>query len=443
MSVLIAVALMCGGGAQAWNTVSGSLWHVPEAVVSSPTGATPGNVPLRQADVTFSVNSPFNFAATDGTVGAWLASSNAFSIVENTPGTLTSRMDNFTTGTIVDFQGFVSVTNGQTFTVEHDDGLTLLINGAPIINVPEPTSPRVTTVTYTGPTGDFPFELVYSECTGGPAVLRIDLPFTSGENTDLSGDGHPDLVWQHQTTGDIAAWMMNGTAAISMTLLTPNKVADTNWKIVGVADLNGDGHADLVWQHQTTGDIAAWMMNGTAAISMTLLTPSQVADTNWKIVGVADLNGDGHADLVWQHQTTGDIAAWMMNGTAAISMTLLTPSQVADTNWKIVGVADLNGDGHADLVWQHQTTGDIAAWMMNGTAAISMTLLTPSQVADTNWKIVGVADLNGDGPPDLVWQHQTTGDIAAWMMNGTAAISMTLLTPGQVADTNWKIVGVK
>src|SRR5450759_2770589 len=99
--VLVVVALMCGGGAQAWNTVSGSLWHVPEAVVNSPTGATPANVPVRQADVEFSVPSPLNFSSTTATVGAWLASGGASNIIENTPGTLTSRMDDSTTATIV------------------------------------------------------------------------------------------------------------------------------------------------------------------------------------------------------------------------------------------------------------------------------------------------------------------------------------------------------
>ena len=83
-------------------------------------------------------------------------------------------------GTILEFTGSVSVTNGQTFTVTHDDGLTLDINGSLVVNVPGPTPPSITTVTYTGPTGNFPFTLVYSECCGGPAVLQIDLPLSSG-----------------------------------------------------------------------------------------------------------------------------------------------------------------------------------------------------------------------------------------------------------------------
>jgi hypothetical protein len=161
------------------NTITGSLWKVNESVVNNPTGATPGNVPGTAADVTFSVNSPFNFNDANATVGNWLASGGAFGILENTAGTLASQMDDFNTGTIIDFKGSVTVVNGQTFTVTHDDGLTLSIGGLLVVNHPEPTAPTVSTDTYTGPSGTFAFELVYTECCSGPAVLQLDLPLQS------------------------------------------------------------------------------------------------------------------------------------------------------------------------------------------------------------------------------------------------------------------------
>ncbi len=91
---------MFGGVAQA-NTISGSLWHVPEAVLQN---AVPANVPGTTPDVTFDVDSPFNFSATSATVDTWLASSGAFNIPENTAGTLTSLMDNGAQGTLVNLK---------------------------------------------------------------------------------------------------------------------------------------------------------------------------------------------------------------------------------------------------------------------------------------------------------------------------------------------------
>ena len=175
MCGLIALALMFGGIAQA-NTISGSLWHVPEAISQN---AIPANVPGTTPDVTFDVNSPFNFSATGATVTTWLASSGAFNITQNTAGTLASLMDNGSQGTLVEFEGFVSVTNGQVFSVTHDDGLTLIIGGLNLGFSPAPTPPTTTNITYTGPSGNYPFQLVYGECCGGPAVLQVDLPFTN------------------------------------------------------------------------------------------------------------------------------------------------------------------------------------------------------------------------------------------------------------------------
>jgi len=173
VAALVALSLTPLGAAQA-NVITGSLWHVPEAVTFA---AIPANVPATTPDVVFDVDSPLNFSGDNTTVALWLASSSAFNIVENTAGTLASLMDDSVVGTLLEFTGFVTVTNGHMFSVAHDDGLTLIIGGLDLGFNPGPTSPVVTPITYTGPSGTFPFVLVYAECCGGPAVLQVDLPF--------------------------------------------------------------------------------------------------------------------------------------------------------------------------------------------------------------------------------------------------------------------------
>jgi hypothetical protein len=176
LCAMVVVATASIGSAQAVNVVTGNLWHVPEAISQA---ATVANVPGTTPYVTFSVNAPFNFSGTSVSVGTWLASSGAFGIAENTAGTLASLMDNGTFGTLLSFTGQVTVTNGQMFTVTHDDGLTLIIGGVDLGFSSGPTSPTTSTATYTGPSGTFAFQLVYGECCGGPAVLQVDLPFTA------------------------------------------------------------------------------------------------------------------------------------------------------------------------------------------------------------------------------------------------------------------------
>jgi len=130
-----------------------------------------------------------------------------------------------------------------------------------------------------------------------------------------------------------------------------------------------------------------------------------------------------------------------MNGTTLVDGRLLSPSTVSDTDWRIVGSGDFDGDGNADLVWHHQVTGQASVWLMNGTTLVSGTLLSPAGVTDTNWQIRAVTDLNGDAQPDLVWQNIATGYVAAWLMNGTTLVEGVYLSPSVVADTGWRLAG--
>lgn len=72
-----------------------------------------------------------------------------------------------------------------------------------------------------------------------------------------------------------------------------------------------------------------------------------------------------------------------------------------------------------------------------------MSTVVPSvdRVADTDWVIAGVWDANRDGHPDLLWHRRRDGFIATWLMNGVTVVQTVLLSPPQVADTNWRIVG--
>ena len=89
----------------------------------------------------------------------------------------------------------VTVTNPETFQATHDDGASLAINGTTIFSSPGPTSARISSGTYTGPSGTFAFDLVYGECCGLPATLGISLPLTT-QIVSLPGTPDPNNLNQ-------------------------------------------------------------------------------------------------------------------------------------------------------------------------------------------------------------------------------------------------------
>jgi hypothetical protein len=182
-SAALAVLLVFGMVGTAQATTIGAAYFVTEASSQNAVIGFAHGAPV----ATFSTpNGPINFdstaCATCYQLGAFLLSNPGTIILTGAAADLISPIDvggANAHGLMLELTGQVSVTNGQTFTVQHDDGLQLMIGGLLVVNVPGPTSPVVTTVTYTGPTGTFAFDLVYGECCGAPAVLATSLPLTT------------------------------------------------------------------------------------------------------------------------------------------------------------------------------------------------------------------------------------------------------------------------
>jgi PEP-CTERM motif len=170
-----AASIVALNAALATNFVNGTGYEVSSAAASN---AVPGSLPTTTVpNVTFTAPSdPLSFVSGPlYTIGEFLASGLASGIAYHSGAASTDTLEN----TLFNFVGDVSVTTGETFTFQHDDGLTLIINGQTVVSAPGPTGAVSTTGTYTGAAGNQAFQLVYGECCGAPAVLDVDLPLTS------------------------------------------------------------------------------------------------------------------------------------------------------------------------------------------------------------------------------------------------------------------------
>ena len=247
---------------------------------------------------------------------------------------------------------------------------------------------------------------------------------------DVDGDQHPDFVWRNTVTGAVVVWRLNGTdLAAQYSLPTVGVLA---WEQVASADFNRDGYPDLVWRNRETGANVIWLMDHSTILQQVAL-PS-VPDLNWKIVAAANINADARPDLLWRNESTTSNVVWFMDGTTLASQTELT--RVSDPAWHIVAVADLDHDGYSDLIWRNLTTGADVVWFITTDSAFqlkSQTVLPP--VFDLAWQVIGTSDFNGDGHPDLVWRHGTTGDNVVWFMQGATVLDQASFQT--VNDTSW------
>jgi hypothetical protein len=94
--------------------------------------------------------------------------------------------------------------------------------------------------------------------------------------------------------------------------------------------------------------------------------------------------------------------------------------------WRVVGAADFDGNGTPDLVWQYAPTRQVSVNYYGGaggTTYLGWNWLNEAGVP--GWTVVGASDFNGDGVPDLVWQNNSTAQVTVNYYGGTGGATYT------------------
>ena len=202
-----------------------------------------------------------------------------------------------------------------------------------------------------------------------------------------------------------------------------NTSNNTAWKLVGTGDFNHDGVPDLVWENLSTRQVTVNYYGGTNGATLTGWAYLNTTGLpGWSVVAVADFDGNGTPDLVWQNDTTKQITVNYYSGTSGTTLSgwaYLNP--VGLPGWSVVAAADFNGDGVPDLVWQNLSTRQVTVNYYGGTGGT--TLLAWNYLNSggiPGWTVVGARDLNADGFPDLIWQNDTTRQVTVNFYGGAA-----------------------
>lgn len=149
-------------------TITGAVYTTAPFPASLSPSLTPPGTLLGN----FTVNQ-INDIGTGGasyTVGGFLASGGA-TVTGLSASTAAMSLDNKE----LTFTGTGYFTAGTTYTIRHDDGIFLYLNGVQVISAGAPTSAENSTFTVPT-TGAYNFDLLYAEVNGAPGVLNFNVP---------------------------------------------------------------------------------------------------------------------------------------------------------------------------------------------------------------------------------------------------------------------------
>jgi hypothetical protein len=270
----------------------------------------------------------------------------------------------------------------------------------------------------------------------GGFVLAHSYPlgFTAQSTTtaDVNKDGKLDLLLTvtDPNTGALRLDVMLGNG--DGTFAAPTTVLASIPSVLnqrGIADFNGDHVPDLAFSAPQGLEVFLGKGDGTFGSPIVYLSSSPSG------VYTADFNGDGIVDVLM------GTSVFLGKGDGTFQTAIALTAGCA-----LQAVGDVNGDGKADLVGAapHQTPSGVQSYELDVCLSNGDGTFTALPSVGGFDKFVGfslIADLNGDGKPDLVELGGIGGGFGFLSGNGDGTFAALggigftgLITPFQIKD---------
>jgi len=262
--------------------------------------------------------------------------------------------------------------------------------------------------------------IYWGSSTGYSTTSRTSLPAVFAETSaaaDLNDDGFVDVVLNRRC--DIAGDPSKATALIYWGSIagysTTNKLelpTSASGQCISVGDLNRDGYLDLVLCRRYDGKTFALDSHvyWGSATGFNSANRKDLSTSGARSSAVADLDGDGHLDLVFANE--GDSSTHRVNSyiywgsPGGFSGTNRT--DLATIGGMKATVADLNKDGHLDIVFSNYIDDGLVYQNPSYVYWGSPSGYSPSNRTDLptiGAKGNSVADLDKDGHLDIVFSN--------------------------------------
>ena len=226
-----------------------------------------------------------------------------------------------------------------------------------------------------------------------------NVTWTDVQVGDFNGDGKMDIIGRWLQAGQW--WVAQSTGSSFVNSLRATWSPAVTWVDVHVADFNGDHKADLTGRVLQNGQWWTGISNSIGSTFSTSLWTTWSPAITWVDVHVADLTGNGKADLVGRVLERGQWWAGISNGSSFANQFWGSWSNAV--SWINVQVADFNNDGKADIAGMVAQTGQWWVSLSNGSTLTASLWSVWSPLA--GWTNFVVGDFTGDGFNDMAAQN--------------------------------------
>jgi hypothetical protein len=221
----------------------------------------------------------------------------------------------------------------------------------------------------------------------------------SVEIADFNGDGKPDLVVANERGNDVTVLLGDGKGGFSQAQGSPFP-AGHNPNDIAVGDFNRDGKLDLAFANHEEKHLTLLLGDGRGGFRPASNSPFPVeVKPHTHGVAAGDLNGDGNLDLVTDSWGTDQVEVLSGDGKGAFTV----PGSffaVGKHPYQRVRVADVNGDGGADLITTNLEGDNVTVLLSDGRGGLKPSAGSPFRCGDSPFNFA-VGDVNADGKPDL------------------------------------------